>query len=105
MKIDFKGVLIALLFLLLIVTNLIKCDEDKEISTNIVLHHTLDSFNRIISSLEAYSIKQERIIDSLKNNTSKVIIKYEKDIKDFSDVYIVSDDSIAQYIRQRIKDL
>lgn len=105
MKIDFKGVLIALLFLLLIVTNLIKCDEDKEISTNIVPHHTLDSFNRIISSLEAYSIKQERIIDSLKNNTSKVIIKYEKDIKDFSDVYIVSDDSIAQYIRQRIKDL
>lgn len=105
MKIDFKGMLIALLFLLLIVTNLIKCDEDKEISTNIVPHHTLDSFNRIISSLKAYSIKQERIIDSLKNNTSKVIIKYEKDIKDFSDVYIVSDDSIAQYIRQRIKDL
>lgn len=105
MKIDFKGMLIALLFLLLIVTNLIKCDEDKEISTNIVPHHTLDSFNRIISSLEAYSIKQERIIDSLKNNTSKVIIKYEKDIKDFSDVYIVSDDSITQYIRQRIKDL
>lgn len=104
MKIDFKGMLIALLFLLLIVTNLIKCDEDKEISTNIVPHHTLDSFNRIISFLEAYSIKQERIIDSLKNNTSKVIIKYEKDIKDFSDVYIVSDDSIAQYIRQRIKD-
>ena len=53
MKIDFKGMLIALLFLLLIVTNLIKCDEDKEISTNIVPHHTLDSFNRIISSLEA----------------------------------------------------
>lgn len=105
MKIDFKGMLIALLFLLLIVTNLIKCDEDKEISTNIVPHHTLDSFNRIISSLEAYSIKQERIIDSLKSNTSKVIIKYEKDIKDFSDVYIVSDDSITQYIRQRIKDL
>lgn len=105
MKIDFKGVLIALLFLLLIVTNLIKCDEDKEISTNIVPHHTLDSFNRIISSLEAYSIKQERIIDNLKNNTSKVIIKYETDIKNFSDVYVVSDDSIARYIRQRIESL
>ena len=38
-------------------------------------------------------------------NTNKTIIKYETDIKNFSDVYVVSDDSITRYIRQRIESL
>lgn len=105
MKVNFRGVLIALLFLLLIVTNVIQCNEEKRIYTNNIPYHTLDSFNRVISALENYAIKQERLIDSLKTNTNKTIIKYETDIKNFSDVYVVSDDSIARYIRQRIESL
>lgn len=65
----------------------------------------LDSLKRVINSLETYAIKQERLIDSLKSVTNKTIIKYEKDIKNFSDVYVISDDSIARYIRQRIDNL
>ena len=91
MKIDFKGVLIALLFLALCLTD--------------IPYHTLDSLGRVISALENYAIKQERLIDSLKANTNKTIIKYETDIKNFSDVYVVSDDSITRYIRQRIESL
>lgn len=105
MKVNFRGVLIALLFLLLIVTNVIQCNEEKRIYTNNIPYHTLDSFNRVISALEEYAIKQEHIIDSLKTNTNKTIIKYEKDIENFSDIYIVSDDSITRYIRQRIESL
>lgn len=105
MKVNFRGVLIALLFLLLIVTNVIQCNEEERIYTNNIPYHTLDSFNRVISALEEYAIKQERIIDSLKANTNKTIIKYEKDIKNFSDIYIISDDSITRYIRQRIESL
>lgn len=105
MKVNFRGVLISLLFLLLIVTNVIQCNEEKRIYTNNIPYHTLDSFNRVISALEEYAIKQERIIDSLKANTNKIIIKYEKDIENFSDIYIISDDSISKYIRQRIESL
>lgn len=106
MKIDFKGVLIALLFLALCLTNIIQCNEEEErIPTTDIPYHTLDSLGRVISALENYAIKQERLIDSLKANTNKTIIKYETDIKNFSDVYVVSDDSIARYIRQRIESL
>ena len=98
MKVNFRGVLIALLFLLLIVTNVIQCNEEERIYTNNIPYHTLDSFNRVISALEEYAIKQERIIDSLKANTNKTIIN-------FSDIYIISDDSITRYIRQRIESL
>jgi len=105
MKVNFRGMLIAFLFLLLIVTNVIQCNEEKRIYTNNIPYHTLDSFNRVISALEEYAIKQERIIDSLKANTNKIIIKYEKDIENFSDIYIISDDSISKYIRQRIESL
>ena len=101
MKIDFKGVLIALLFLALCLTNIIQCNEEKRIPTTDIPYHTLDS----LSALENYAIKQERLIDSLKANTNKIIIKYETNIKNFSDVYVVSDDSIARYIRQRIESL
>ena len=104
MKIDFKGVLIALLFLALCLTNIIQCNEER-IPTTDIPYHTLDSLGRVISVLENYAIKQERLIDSLKANTNKTIIKYETDIKNFSDVYVVSDDSIARYIRQRIEGL
>lgn len=105
MKIDFKGVLIALLFLALCLTNIIQCNEEERIPTTDIPYHTLDSLGRVISVLKNYAIKQERLIDSLKANTNKTIIKYETDIKNFSDVYAVSDDSIAQYIRQRIESL
>lgn len=104
MKIDFKGVLIALLFLALCFTNIIQCNEER-IPTTDIPYHTLDSLGRVISALKNYAIKQERLIDSLKANTNKTIIKYETDIKNFSDVYVVSDDSIARYIRQRIESL
>lgn len=104
MKIDFKGVLIALLFLALCFTNIIQCNEER-IPTTDISYHTLDSLGRVISALENYAIKQERLIDSLKANTNKTIIKYETDIKNFSDIYVVSDDSIARYIRQRIESL
>ena len=73
MKIDFKGVLIALLFLALCLTNIIQCNEEERIPTTDIPYHTL--------------------------------IKYETDIKNFSDVYVVSDDSITRYIRQRIESL
>lgn len=104
MKIDFKGVLIVLLFLALCLTNIIQCNEE-QIPTTDIPYHTLDSLGRVISALENYAIKQERLIDSLKANTNKTIIKYETDIKNFSDVYVISDDSIARYIRQRIESL
>mgnify|MGYP007115222959 CR=1 FL=1 len=52
MKVNFRGVLIALLFLLLIVTNVIQCNEEERIYTNNIPYHTLDSFNRVISALE-----------------------------------------------------
>lgn len=68
-------------FLLLIVTNVIQCNEEERIYTNNIPYHTLDSFNRVISALEEYAIKQEHIIDSLKANTNKTIIKYEKILK------------------------
>ena len=103
MKIDFKGVLISLLFLALCLTNIIQCNEEERIPTTDISYHTLDSLGRVISALENYAIKQERLIDSLKANTN--IIKYETDIKNFSDVYVISDDSIARYIRQRIESL
>lgn len=105
MKIDFKGMLIALLFLALCFTNIIQCNEEERIPTTDISYHTLDSLGRVISVLENYAIKQERLIDSLKANTNKTIIKYETDIKNFSDVYVVSDDSIVRYIRQRIESL
>ena len=91
MKIDFKGGLIVLLFLALCLTNIIQCNEEKRIPTTDIPYHTLDSLGRVISALENYAIKQERLIDSLKANTNKIIIKYETDIKNFSDVYVVSD--------------
>lgn len=72
---------------------------------NTIPHTELDSLKRVINSLESYAIKQERLIDSLKSVTNKTIIKYEKDIKNFSDVYVISDDSIARYIRQKINNL
>lgn len=72
---------------------------------NTIQHTELDSLKRVINSLESYAIKQERLIDSLKGITNKTIIKYETDIKNFSDVYVISDDSIARYIRQRINNL
>ena len=99
MKIDFKGVLIVLLFLALCLTNIIQCNEEERIPTTDIPYHTLDSLGRVISALENYAIKQERLIDSFKANTNKT------DIKNFSDVYVVSDDSIARYIRQRIESL
>lgn len=105
MKIDFKGVLIALLFLALCFTNIIQCNEEERIPTTDISYYTLDSLGRVISALKNYTIKQERLIDSLKANTNKTIIKYETDIKNFSDVYVVSDDSITRYIRQRIEGL
>lgn len=105
MKIDFKGVLIALLFLALCLTNIIQCNEEERIPTTDIPYHILDSLGRVISALENYAIKQERLIDSLKANTNKTIIKYETDIKNFFDVYVVSDDSITRYIRQRIEGL
>ena len=83
MKIDFKGVLISLLFLALCLTNIIQCNEEERIPTTDISYHTLDSLGRVISALE----------------------KYETDIKNFSDVYVISDDSIARYIRQRIESL
>ena len=105
MKIDFKGVLISLLFLALCLTNIIQCNKEERIPTTDIPYHTLDSLGRVISALENYAIKQERLIDSLKANTNKTIIKYETDIKNFFDVYVVSDDSITRYIRQRIESL
>ena len=76
MKIDFKGGLIVLLFLALCLTNIIQCNEEKRIPTTDIPYHTLDSLGRVISALENYAIKQERLIDSLKANTNKIIIKY-----------------------------
>lgn len=105
MKVNFQGVLTALLFLLLIVTNVIRCDETERTPPVIINNHALDSLNRVISALEEYAIKQEHLLDSLKACTSKTIIKYETDIKNFSDVYIISDDSITKYIRQRIENM
>lgn len=105
MKVNFQGVLTALLFLLLIVTNVIRCDEEERIPTTNIPYHTLDSLNRVISALEEYAIKQEHLLDSLRTCTNKTIIKYETDIKNFSDVYVVSDDSISKYIRQRIENI
>ena len=56
MKIDFKGVLIALLFLALCFTNIIQCNEEERIPTTDIPYHTLDSLGRVISALENYAI-------------------------------------------------
>lgn len=105
MKVNFQGVLTALLFLLLIVTNVIRCNETERTPIVVINNRALDSLNRVISALEDYAIKQEHLLDSLKACMNKTIIKYETDIKNFSDVYIVSDDSITKYIRQRIENM
>jgi hypothetical protein len=62
MKIDFKGVLIAFLFLALCLTNIIQCNEEERIPTTDIPYHTLDSLGRVISALKNYAIKQERLI-------------------------------------------
>lgn len=97
------GVVVIVLFLLFV----LDCHNQNNTHPNLntIPHAKLDSLERVINSLESYAIKQERLIDSLKSVTHKTIIKYEKDIKNFSDVYVISDDSIARYIRQRIDNL
>lgn len=105
MKLDLKGVLIALLFLLLCITNIISCEKEIQNSESVLPNTLLDSLNWVIYVLENKNMKQGQIIDSLKSCTNKIIIKYEKDVSNFSDVYIVSDDSIARYIRARIDNI
>lgn len=62
MKIDFKGVLIALLFLALCFTNIIQCNEEERIPTTDISYHTLDSLGRVISALENYAIRRSCFI-------------------------------------------
>lgn len=71
----------------------------------IVIHsdtHKIDSLQSIVDSLSSETVYLYKLVDSLKAEKTKIIIKHETDIKNFSDVHVVSDDSIARYIRQKI---
>lgn len=70
-------------------------------------------YNEIIDSLKLHILKQNSIfenerkyytnkIDSLTKVKSKTHIKYETIFKDFSDITIVSNDSITNYISRKI---
>lgn len=102
LKIDIKGVLIALLFLALILTNIIQCNDKKEIPSYNHNNNLLDSLSWVINNLKIEQANRDYIIDSLKNQLPKTVIKYETDIKNFNDVHVISDDSIASYIRKKI---
>ena len=70
-------------------------------------------YNEIIDSLKLHILNQNNIfeterkyytnkIDSLTKVKSKTYIKYETIFKDFSDITIVSNDSITNYISRKI---
>lgn len=63
----------------------------------------IDSLNKVLHDLNEENLMLMRELDSLKVIKDKVKIIYEKDISNFKDIYIVSDDSIAKYIRSRIE--
>lgn len=63
----------------------------------------IDSLNKVLHDLNEENLILMRELDSLKVIKDKIKIIYEKDISNFKDIYIVSDDSIAKYIRSRIE--
>ena len=65
----------------------------------------LDSIDNVILNLKQTIEYNERLIDSLTKIKQKTIIKYEKEISDFNDASVVSDDSITRYIRSKIENL
>ena len=71
-------------------------DSTKVIETKIITLNKSISFKDII--IKAQALK----LDSLYNDKRKTIKDYEKIIKDYSDVSIVSNDSITSYISKKI---
>lgn len=74
-------------------------------SSTSVNRKMLDSLNSIIYTLEQEINSKDYVIDSLKRQTPKIIIKYEKEIGDIADVNVVSDDSITKYIRAKLSSI
>lgn len=69
---------------------------------NAELRHTLDRYQVYTDSINNVILTLEDSIKVLANKKPEIKIKYETKIKDYSNPFIVSNDSVTRYIASKI---
>lgn len=68
------------------------------------LENARDSINKLMLEVDSQKISYNRRIDSLTSKYYNLKIYYEKEISDFGNTVIISDDDINNYIASKLQN-
>ena len=92
--------------IIIIITLCIHFSTKPKVNTEIppIATHQIDSLKQVIKAYKIIIDRDNKRLDSLYDNRTKIYYRYETTIKDFSNPTIVSDDSINKYISNKLRN-